>query len=128
MNVSYRRAAPAVSERHQRDEAWSAAPTIRERFPRARRFAIAMSFRDPHGAATPSPMRQLYEPSMRAIFEQRCPVRDCTGGGFDLNGSIRSMLSNDRLPRTGQAACRGSRFRGGECGLELSYSLTSDAV
>jgi hypothetical protein len=78
MNVSYRRAALPAAERTLREEAWLNAPTIAERFPRARRFAIAMAFRDPRGAAQPSPMRQLYEPSMRAIFELRCPLRDCT--------------------------------------------------
>jgi hypothetical protein len=130
MNVSYRRAALPLSERNQRDEAWTNAPTIRDRFPRARRFAIAMTFRDPGGAAQPSPMRQLYEPSMRALFELRCPLRDCTGGGFDLNAPITSMLSSDRQPRSGRAACRGSRGRtGGECQLELSYSLIpADAI
>src|ERR1043165_7311745 len=101
MNVSYRRVPVSVSERAVRDEAWANAPTIAERFPRSRRFAIAMTFRDPRGAAQPSPMRQLYEPSMRAIFEQRCPLGDCTGGTFDLNAPIRSMLTNDRAPRTG---------------------------
>ena len=124
MNVSYRRAIVPAAERNQREEAWLKAPTIAERFPRARGFAIAMTFRDPSGAAQPSPMRQLYAPAMRAVFEQRCPMRDCTGGGFDLNASILAMLSNDRHPRTGNHTCRGSRGRSGtDCGIELSYSL-----
>jgi hypothetical protein len=124
MNVSYRRGVLPASVRTEREEAWLNAPTIAERYPRARRFAIAMSFRDPTGAAQPSPIRQLYEPSMRALFEQRCPLRDCTGGGFDLNAPIRSMLMNDRQARSGTASCRGSRGRAGEaCSLELTYSL-----
>lgn len=123
MHISQRRAIPAVSEGKLREEAWRNAPTIAERFPRARRFAIAMTFRDPRGG-TPSPRRQLYEPSMHAFFELRCPLRDCASGGFDLNAEVQAMLSRDGHPRSGHGRCRGKRD-GEECGLELTYTLTS---
>ncbi len=123
--MTNRRLLLPAAETAQRQDAWLNAPTIAARFPRTGRFAISMRFRDPSGAAQPSPIRQIYEPSMRAHFEQRCPLRDCSGGGFDLNTSISSMLSNRGRSREAQVSCQGSRGRAGECGLELSYSLTS---
>ena len=120
--MSYGRSVLSSSERLSQEQAWLNAPTIAEQYPRVRGLAIAMTFVDPRGAAQPSPMRQLYAPSMRALFELRCPLRDCTGGVFDLNASVRSMLTNSRLPRDGHDFCRGTRGRD-ECGLELKYSL-----
>ena len=125
MNISHRRATtPSLSEGKVREEAWRSAPTIAERFPDAGTFAIAMAFKDPRGG-TPSPRRQLYEPSMRAFFELRCPMQQCAGGGFDLDVAVRAMLSGTDRSRTGHAICHGKRGSE-ECRLELTYSLVPD--
>ena len=120
MNISQRRGHPAAGNQ-QREEAFRNSPTIAERFPRAGGFAIEMAFRDPRGG-TPSPRRQSYEPSMQAFFTARCPIRDCTGGGFDFNEAIQPMLSEAGAPRSGNAVCHGARSSK-PCDLELSWSL-----
>jgi hypothetical protein len=126
MNMNYRRIVPSVAEGNRRHAAWSDAPTIAERFPRAGRFAVELRFRDPSGAAQPSPIRQLYEPSMRAHFELRCPLRQCEGGGFDLQSAVIAMLSNDRLPRSGVICCEGARQSASTCcGLEVTYTISA---
>jgi len=124
MNVSYRRAILPTAERERREEARLNAPRISDRFPKAGRFAIAMSFRDPSGTAQPSPMRHIFGPSMQAYFEVRCPLRDCSGGGFELTPFVVAMLSRRGEARSGQSYCEGSRGHQGACGLELTYTLT----
>lgn len=120
MNISHRRGLP--TENKQREEAFRVAPTIAERFPLCGGFAIEMAFRDPRGG-TPSPRQQSYEPSMQAFFSARCPNRDCTGGGFDFNEAVPSMLADARQPRTGHCICQGARS-GKPCQLEVNWSLT----
>lgn len=114
------------ARRERREQSRAAAPSIAARFPHAGRFAVELEFRDPAGALTPSPFRQLYEPSMQAYFDLRCPVHECSGGGFELHEAISAMLANRRLARRGVASCQGMRVHGGAlrtCGLEVSYAL-----
>ncbi|MDI3259354.1 MAG: hypothetical protein QJR02_06625 [Sinobacteraceae bacterium] len=113
------------ARRERREQLRAAAPSIAARFPHAGRFAVELEFRDPTGVLTPSPFRQIYEPTMPAYFDLRCPVHECSGG-FELHEAISAMLANHKLARSGVAACCGLRERNGAvqpCGLELSYAL-----
>lgn len=127
--MAYRPVASEAAQRERREQSWLGAASISDKFPRAGRFALELHFADPAGALTPSPFRQLYEPSMQAFFDLRCPLHDCAGGGFHVNDQITAMLANPKLPRTGTATCAGTRTRSGvnqPCGLKVTFRLAAD--
>jgi hypothetical protein len=64
---------------------------------------------------------------MQAYFEIECPLRDCTGGGFDLTAPVGRFLSDRRAETSGKASCSGDRKRDGvadhRCNLQVTYQL-----
>lgn len=120
---------PDFAERDRRQQCYVSAGSIGAKFPKAGKFAVELSFTDPAGALRPSSYRQLYEPTMQAYFELRCPLHECMGGGFDVNTQIASMLANPSLSRTGTAACAGSRVAAGvkqRCNLQLKFVVAKE--
>ncbi|HUS23468.1 MAG TPA: hypothetical protein VM369_00845 [Candidatus Binatia bacterium] len=119
--VARLRAAPVSPQRDAQQRAWAAAPSIRERFPTAREFAIQLTFRDPAGVHQPSAFRRVFEPSMQAHFTAPCVMRGCDGH-FDLDDAVAGLFRDARGDHTGTLQCRGRRD-GADCGLELNYRL-----
>lgn len=89
--------------------------------------AIELKFSDPEGKQQPSARGMLFAPDMHAYFKFACPMRDCTGGGFDPSGDLLAALSKRRNGHTGKASCQGVRPRSGlknlACGIELHYTM-----
>lgn len=89
--------------------------------------AVELKFADPEGKQQPSTRGMLFGPGMHAYFEFACPMRDCTGGGFDPSADLHAALSKRRDGHSGTASCHGVRPRSGiknlACGIELHYTL-----
>jgi hypothetical protein len=122
------RGVPDSVDRERRQQSYVGARTIEARFPSSGTFAIELRFVDPDGVLTPSPFRQIYAPGMQAYFDLRCPLHDCTDGGFDIDRQVTAMLANPSVKRVGSATCSGSRpgTNGRQrCGLQLSFALTA---
>ncbi len=116
-----------AQERERRQRNYLAAPVLRQKYPKIRELVVELSFSDPEGKVNPSPHKRRYSSEMQAYFEIECPLRDCTGGGFDLAADITKSLSAKHAESTGKSACTGDRKRDGvadhRCGLQLSYRV-----
>lgn len=88
---------------------------------------IDLAFRDPEGRQTPSARGLTFAAHMPAYFQFSCPMRDCTGGGFDANTDLLPALKRKRNGHSGKVTCTGNRPRGGKklapCDIEASYTL-----
>jgi len=116
-------------EREQRQRAYLAAPFMAQQFPGVAELAVRMRFNDPEGKQKPQPYSQVFDADMRAFFQFQCPLRDCTGGGFDLSGAVPKGLARKGAVTHGSLTCTGQRKRPHgdtlRCGLELEYEVTS---
>lgn len=119
-------------EREQRQRSYLAAPVMAQAFPGVSELAVKFRFTDPEGKEKPQPYSQLFVPDMRAFFQFQCPLRDCTGGGFDLSTAVPKGLSHKNGNGNGNGgplACGGQRKRPhgdtSRCGLQLEYEVIS---
>lgn len=112
--------------RGARQELFNAAPQV-SNYPGVGEVAIELKFKDPEGKQQPSPRGMVFAPDMHAYFNFSCPMRDCTGGGFDASTDLLAALSRHRNGHTGMLACAGVRPRGGvknsPCGIEVHYTM-----
>jgi hypothetical protein len=124
-------------ERELRHRAYLAAPLMSEQFPGVRELAVRFRFNDPDGKAKPQPYAQLFAPDMRAFFRFQCPLKECTGGGFDLHAAVPRGLARKGAVTRGSLTCAGKRTHPrGEtrrCNLHVDYQVAvqgqrSDAV
>lgn len=114
-------------EREERQRAYLATPLLAAQFPGLSELAVRMRFEDPEGKEKPQPYAQIFAPDMHAFFQFQCPLRECTGGGFDLSAVVPRGLSAKGAAHHGTMTCGGRRRRshGGtdRCGLRLDYEL-----
>jgi hypothetical protein len=104
----------------------NAAPLVQETAG-VEEVGVTLTFVDPEGKQHPSPRGASYAADMHAYFTFTCPLRDCTGGGFDANADLLRALSRRQDGHTGKLTCTGTRPRNGiknlACGIELHYKL-----
>lgn len=116
-----------VREREQRQRTYQAVPTVAEQFPTLDELAVEMRFLDPEGKVHPSPSRRLFAPSMQAFFDFQCPMRECSGGGYNMTTIVPRALTGKNPVTTGKMQCKGQRQRVGTgnspCLLELTYEV-----
>ena len=114
------------AQRDARQLLLNAAPLVGEQ-PGVEELAITLEFSDPEGKQHPSPRGLTYGATMRAYFQFSCPMRECSGGGFDGRADLLSALTKRANGHTGTLACAGVRPRALEknarCGIELKYTL-----
>lgn len=114
-------------EREQRQRSYLATPLISKLFPGLASLAVGFRFTDPEGKEKPQPYAQIFEPDMHAYFEFQCPLRECSGGGFDLSKVVPRFSRKSRT--AGTLTCEGRRKRShgdtGRCALQLDYEVTS---
>lgn len=88
---------------------------------------VQLRFSDPEGKQQPSPRAVTYMGDMHAYFHFTCPMRDCTGGGFDANDDLQKALAKRRDGHTGTLSCHGTRprsgFKNATCNIALTYTL-----
>ena len=117
----------AAQQRAARQQQIDAAPVISE-YRGVGEVGIELRFHDPEGKQTPSPRGVVYAGGMHAFFDFRCPIHECTNGGYDATADLQAALGKQRDGHTGKLTCTGTRPRGGvknqPCNLELKYVLT----
>jgi hypothetical protein len=114
------------AQREARQQLANAAPLVADHAG-VREVGVEMKFSDPEGKQQPSPRGSTYTGDMHAYFYFTCPMRDCTGGGFDANDDLQKALSKRRDGHTGKLSCQGVRprsgFKNAACNIELTYTL-----
>jgi hypothetical protein len=117
----------AAQQRAARQQQIDASPVITD-FRGVGEIGVELRFHDPEGKQTPSPRAVIYAGGMHAFFEFRCPLRECTGGGYDATAELQAALGKRRDGQAGKLTCSGTRARGGvknqRCNLEMSYVLS----
>ena len=120
-------AAQPLVERDARQRLLNAAPLVSS-YAGVKEVAVEMRFTDAEGKQQPSPRGVSFAPDMHAFFQFSCPMRDCTGGGFDATEELQRALSRRKSGFTGTLTCEGNRPRSGfktmRCNLQLHYTLT----
>jgi len=115
-----------VLQREARQALINAAPLVGT-YSGIEEVGVTLTFSDPEGKQNPSPRGVSFAPDMHAYFQFSCPMRDCTGGGFDANGDLQRALSRRKGGHTGTMTCTGVRPRGGmkdsRCGIAVNYTL-----
>lgn len=114
-------------QRELRQRSYQAAPSVAELFPDLEELAVELRFADPDGRVRPSPFKRIFVPDMQAFFEFQCPLRECSGGGFDLSRQIPQALEQGKTGDAAAIQCQGRRERASKedrhCGLELRFEL-----
>jgi len=117
-----------LRERERRQTSYLAAPSLAALFPKLEELAVELRFVDPDGKVRPSPFTRIFVPDMQAFFEFQCPLRECSGGGFDLSREIPRALSKGATTDAAVVRCKGRRDRPSSdekhCLLELKFELT----
>jgi hypothetical protein len=120
-----------VALREARQALINAAPLVSE-YTGVEEVAVSLTFADPEGKQQPSPRGVSFAPHMHAYFQFACPMRDCTGGGFDANAELQRALSRGRTGHTGSMECHGNRPRSGlktlRCNIRVHYTLAIKAA
>lgn len=115
-----------VAAREAHKLLFDASPLV-SKYPGIGEVAVDLKFADPEGKQHPSPRGMLFGQDMHAYFKFACPMRDCTGGGFDPSDDLLGALSKKRNGHAGVVACKGNRPRSGlknlPCGIELHYTV-----
>ena len=115
-----------VAEREARQAQINAAPLVAE-YKGIAAVHVELTFADPEGKQHPSARGVSFEPHMHAYFRFGCPMRDCTGGGFDANADLQRALTGRRRGHTGSLSCEGTRPRNGvkdgRCNIRVDYAL-----
>jgi len=116
-------------QRELRQRSYQAAPSVAELFPALEELAVELRFVDPDGKVRPSPFTRIFVPDMQAFFEFQCPLRECSGGGFDLSQEIPRALGKGTSADHAVIRCKGRRDRPSSdekhCLLELKFELTA---
>lgn len=124
--MSRRPAVNPTAQREARQALINAAPLVAE-YTGIEEVGVALTFSDPEGKQQPSPRGVSFAPHMHAYFQFGCPMRDCTGGGFDANDDLHRALSRRRGGHTGTISCEGTRPRSGikdlRCNIRVNYTL-----
>lgn len=114
-------------QREARQALINAAPLVSD-YPGIDEVHVELKFSDPEGKQQPSPRGVSFAPHMRAYFNFSCPMRDCTGGGFDANADLQHAMAKRRNGHSGGLACGGNRPRSGmkniRCNIELRYIIS----
>jgi hypothetical protein len=114
------------AQREARQQLANAAPLIADH-PGVREVGVELRFSDPEGKQNPSPRGTTYTGDMHAYFYFTCPMRECTGGGFEANADLQKALSQRRDGHSGKLSCHGVRprsgFKNAACNIELTYTL-----
>jgi hypothetical protein len=117
----------AASERESRAVQFNASPLVGAHAG-VQEISVELKFADPEGKQNPSPRGTSYANDMHAYFLFSCPMRDCTGGGFDANEDLLKALARHRDGHTGTLSCQGARPRasapGQRCNIQLNYTLS----
>jgi hypothetical protein len=115
-----------IAQREAQKLQFDAAPLVSD-YARVGEITVELNFADPEGKQRPSPRGMRFAPDMRAYFHFSCPMRDCTGGGFNPSADLLEALAKRRSGHTGVVSCTGVRPRGGiknpPCGIELHYTM-----
>ena len=115
-----------IAQREAHKLLFDASPLV-SKYPGVGEVSIQLKFADPEGKQFPSPRGMLFGADMHAYFKFACPMRDCTGGGFDASADLLAALSKRRDGHAGVSSCQGVRPRGGiktqPCGIELHYTM-----
>ncbi|MDB5968476.1 MAG: hypothetical protein JWQ90_926 [Hydrocarboniphaga sp.] len=115
-------------QRELRHRSYLAVPTLGKQFPALEEIAIELRFVDPDRKMHLSPYKRIFASSMQAFFDFQCPVKECTGGGFNPTPEITKALSKSTALHTGTLSCKGKRDRGeagNRCDLELHYQVVA---
>ncbi len=114
------------AQREARQQLVNAAPLVGDHAG-VREIGVELKFSDPEGKQQPSPRGVTYTDDMHAYFHFTCPMRDCTGGGFEANDDLQKALAKRQHGHVGRMTCRGVRPRSGlknaVCNIELHYTL-----
>jgi len=117
----------AAQQRAARQQQIDASPVITD-YRGVGEVGVDLTFHDPEGKQTPSPRSVTYAGDMHAFFDFRCPLRECTGGGYDATAELQAALGKRHDGHKGKLTCHGTRGRGGvknvRCNLEMNYVLT----
>lgn len=111
--------------REARQLAYEATSTLRQRHPGVAEIGMSLQFTLPDGKPHSSPHRRLFMPDMQAFFDVQCPDRDCSNGGFDLNGMVDSAVRSKSHESSGRLECKGTRSRQ-SCGIVLDYVVAAE--
>lgn len=109
----------------------TAAKPIAVTFPRVQEVRIRLHFHDEGPVAPPDSEKELTKsPQQKAVFFQRCRMRECEGGGHDLDVVVADMVRNEESSRDGQSRCQGwqdaERVGQHRCLNELTYAIEID--
>lgn len=63
-------------------------------------------------------------PSSSSCFHLQCPLKDCTGGGFDLTRDIWELIRSGRKSGKGKMVCGGEKEAQGPVHASISYQIT----
>jgi hypothetical protein len=115
-----------TAQREERQAKIDATPLVSS-FAGIEEVGVTLAFDDPEGKQQPSPRGVSFAPDMHAFFQFSCPMRDCTGGGFDANDDLHRALKRHEGGHTGTMSCEGVRPRSGvkdrRCDIRLRYTL-----
>jgi len=124
--MAYRAKMHPNAQRDARQLLMNAAPLVGEQ-PGVEELGIVLEFTDPEGKQHPSPRGLTYGATMRAYFQFSCPMRECSGGGFDGRADLLAALEKRADGHTGTLSCAGVRpralIKGARCNIELKYTL-----
>ena len=97
---------------------------VSDRFPAVSGLAIKIIYYQ--NAANPVLMVRTINvyPSSSSCFHLQCPLKDCTGGGFDLTRDIWELIRSGRKSGKGKMVCGGEKEAQGPVHASISYQIT----
>lgn len=102
----------------------SIAKSIRETFPRVSEVRINLRFHEDGPVAPPDSEKMITKkPQHKAVFFEQCRMRECVGGGHDLDAVIKEMINNEEPRRVGEMSCVGWQDADRGTGIDAGISL-----
>lgn len=106
----------------------TAAKPIAETLPNVLEVRLRLHFHDEGPVAPPDSEKELTKsPQQKAIFFERCRMRECVSGGHDLDALVADMVRNEKSSQDGLSRCQGwqdaERVGQHRCLDELTYSI-----
>lgn len=107
------------------------AKPIRETYPDLQEVRLKLHFHDDGLVAPPDSEKELKKSrDQKAVFFQKCRMRECVGGGHDLDEVISDMIRDREPALDGVSRCHGwqdeERVGRHRCLDELRYSIEID--